>query len=439
MVTRREFIGGVAVGAAGLALSSTAKSYANILGANDRVNFAIIGLNGRGYAHLSGIAANKETARVACICDVDSRVLDKFAGAALQDLGYAPAKEKDFRKVLQSKEVDAVSIATPDHWHAPMAILAVQAGKHVYLEKPSSHNPYESELLRQAQRKYGKLVQLGSQQRSSPHTIEIVNRIHQGLIGNAYFAKAWYSNTRKSMGTGKVASVLADLDWELWQGPAPRKPYKDNIHPYNWHWLQLYGTGESLNNGTHEVDVCRWALQVDYPNRVTASGGRYHFTDDWEFYDTLVTNFEYKGKMITWEGMSCQGKQYYGRGRGVTIHGTKGTVLVDRDGYQVFSLDDKKIEEVQSGGKNSTKDVLSRDAMTSAHFRNLIDGIRQGEKLHSPIEVGDYCVTMLHLSNIAWRVHRVLTLDPKTAHILNDPGAMHWWKREYEKGWEVSV
>src|SRR5216683_2307328 len=210
MISRREFLDGLAVTAAGAALSSTAKSYAQIMGANDRLNFAILGLNGRGYAHL-----------------------------------------------------DAITIALPDHWHAPMAIKGLQAGKNVYVEKPSSHNPREGELLIEAQKKYGKQVQVGDQQRSSDYTIKVIQQIHDGLIGEPYYAKAWYVNKRLSMGTGKPAPVPSTLNWDLWQGPAPRSEYVDNVHPYNWHWLTRYGTGESLNNGTHEVDVCRWALGVE--------------------------------------------------------------------------------------------------------------------------------------------------------------------------------
>src|SRR5277367_3576458 len=274
MVTRREFLDTLAVGAAGLAVSSTAKSYAQIMGANDRLNFAVIGLNSRAYAHLSSLKANQASARISHVCDVESNILAKFAQSAQQELGYAPVSEKDFRKVLELKDIDAITIATPDHWHTPMAIAGLQAGKHVYVEKPCSHNPAESALLVRAQQKYGKLVQMGTQQRSSPHTIEIVDKIHNGLIGRAYFAKCWYNNTRKSIGIGKEAPVPLQLDWDLWQGPAPRRPYKDNVQPYNWHWFRIYGTGEALNNGTHEVDVCRCALGVDYPERVSSSGGR---------------------------------------------------------------------------------------------------------------------------------------------------------------------
>ncbi len=438
MTSRREFLKGVALGSAGMALGGSARSYARILGANERVNFAIIGLHGRGYAHLECVRQNKDT-MVTHVCDVDRRELDKFAAETQKQFLRAPIAEKDFRRVLESKDVDVVTIATPEHWHAPMAIAALQAGKHVYVEKPCSHNPHEGELLIAAQKKYGKLVQMGNQQRSSAHTIEIIGKIRNGLIGRPYFGKAWYSNTRKAIGVGKVVPVPAELDWELWQGPAPRRPYKDNVHPYNWHWFWNWGTGETLNNGTHEVDVCRWALGVDYPNAVTASGGRYHFRDDWEFYDTLVTSFEYDDRMITWEGLCCQGKQNYGRSRGATIHGTEGTVLIDREGYQVFSLDDKLLQEFSTQTASTTQDLQSIDAMTTQHFGNLLDAIRAGAKLHAPIEEANISVTMLHLSNIAWKVDRALHLDNKNGHILNDEKAMAMWRREYAKGWEPKV
>ncbi len=438
MISRREFLGTIAAGTAGAALGATAKSYAQILGANDRVNFAVIGLHGRGYAHLSSIKASDGVAHLSRVCDVDSRYLDKFVGEAQNELGYLPAKEKDFRRVLESKDVDVISIAAPDHWHTPMAILAMQAGKHVYVEKPCGHDPDECELLVRAQRKYGKLVQMGNQQRSSPHTIEIIQKIHDGLIGRPYFAKCWYSNNRGSIGIGKVVPVPDYLDWDLWQGPAPRRPYKDNIHPYNWHWFWLYGTGEALNNGTHEVDVCRWALDAGFPERVTASGGRYAFHDDWEFYDTLVTSFEYGDKMVTWEGMSCNGKTYYNRGRGSMIHGTKGSVLIDRDGYQIFSLDDKLVNEFKTNDKNSTQDLLSRDSMTDAHFRNMINAVRTGEKLNAPVADAYIGVAMLQFSNIAWKLKRELKLDT-SGHIVGDAKATKMCGREYEKGWEIRI
>jgi predicted dehydrogenase len=439
MLTRREFIDALAIGAAGLTVGSTAKSYAQILGSNERVNFAVIGLNGRGYAHLASLKANKDAARISRVCDVDGDILRKFAASTQKEMGESAIAEKDFRKILESQDVDAITIATPDHWHAPMAIAALQAGKHVYVEKPCSNNPAEGELLVRAQQKYRKLVQMGTQQRSSPHTTEIVGKIHGGVIGKPYFAKAWYVNVRKSIGIGKEVPAPPQLDWDLWQGPAPRRPYRDNVHPYNWHWFRMYGTGETLNNGTHEVDVCRWALGVDYPKRVTASGGRYHFKDDWQFYDTLVTSFEYEDSMITWEGKSCEGMKYYDRDRGSTIMGTNGTVLVDRDGYEIYDLEGNKTSEFKAGSESSSADLIGSDSMTDAHFANFIAGIRKGEKLNAPVSVGNIAVTMLQLSNIAWEVNRELRLDPKDGHIQGDDEAMKMWEREYEKGWVPHV
>ena len=440
MVTRREFLDTLAVGAAGLVVSSTAKSYGQIMGSNDRLNFAVIGLNSRAYAHLSALKANKSSARIAYVCDVDSNTMAKFASNAEKEMGEAPKTEKDFRVVLQQKDVDAITIATPDHWHAPMAIAGLQAGKNVYVEKPCSHNPAEGALLVEAQKKYGKVVQMGTQQRSSPHTIEIVDKIHNGVIGRAYFAKAWYSNVRKSIGVGKEAPVPAQLDWDLWQGPAPRQAYKDNVQPYNWHWFKIWGTGETLNNGTHEVDVCRWALGVDYPQRITASGGRYQFKDDWQFYDTLMTSFTYQDQMISWEGKCCNGMKYYGRDRGSTIVGTTGTVLVDRDGYEVYDLKGNKTSEFKaSKEKTSSSDLTGRDSMTDLHFANFIAAVQKGTKLNAPIAVGNVAVTMLQLSNVAWETNRELELDTTDGKIKNDAQAMKYWGREYEKGWAPHV
>jgi predicted dehydrogenase len=433
--TRREFLDAMAVGAAGLAVSSTAKSYAQILGANDRLNFAVIGLNSRAYAHLSSLKANKAKARIAYVCDVESNILKKFAAKATTEMGEAPGTEKDFRHVLQRPDVDAITIATPDHWHAPMAIAALQAGKNVYVEKPCSHNPAEGALLVEVQKKTGKLAQMGTQRRSSPHIIEIVDKIHNGLIGTAYMSKGWYSNTRKSIGVGKEAPVPATLDWDLWQGPVPRVAYRDNVQPYNWHWFKRWGTGEALNNGTHEIDVCRWALRVDLPQSVTASGGRYAYKDDWQFYDTLVTSFDYGDKLISWESKSCNGSKYYDRDRGSLVVGTTGSVVVDADGYEIYDLKGTKTSEYKAGTTTSSADLTGSDTMTDLHFANFIAGVQKGEKLHAPVSIGNVAVTMLQLSNVAWEMKRELHLDTADGKIQHDAEAMKLWGREYENGW----
>ena len=440
MITRRDFLDGTAKVSAGMAIASAAKSYGQIMGANDRLNFAVIGVHGRAYAHLSSLKANRNAARIAYVCDVDTNTLKKFAAEAEREMGEAPKQEQDFRNVLAVKEIDAITIATPDHWHTPMAILGLKAGKNVYVEKPCSHNPAEGALLVAAQKKYGKKVQMGNQQRSSPHTQEIVDKIHNGAIGRAYYAFAWYANVRKSIGSGKPAPVPPQLNWDLWQGPAPRQEYRDNVQPYNWHWFRIWGTGETLNNGTHEVDVCRWALGADLPSSVGASGGRYHFKDDWQFYDTLTTTFTYPDKMIEWEGRCCQGMKFYGRDRGSSIMGTEGSVIVDRDGYEVFDLKGNKTGEVRAqAAQTSSSDLTGRDSMTDAHFANFIAAITTDEKLHSPVAEGNIAVTMLQLSNIAWEVNRILNLDMTDGKIVNDADAMKGWARSYEKGWEPEI
>jgi len=223
MVRRREFLNALAVGAAGLAVGTTAKSYSQVLGSNNRLNFAVIGLNGRAYAHLSALKANRSAARISHVCDVDRNILKKFANSVQQEMGEAPVSEKDFRGILEQKDVDAITIATPDHWHTPMAIAGLQAGKHVYVEKPCSHNPAEGDMLVQAQQKYQKVVQMGTQQRSSPHTIEIVEKINQGIIGRPYFAKAWYNNVRQSIGTGPIRTTCSRITGTGSESMAPAK------------------------------------------------------------------------------------------------------------------------------------------------------------------------------------------------------------------------
>ena len=443
MTSRRQFLRDAAVTAGTTALASrfTARSYAQIAGSNDRLNFAVIGLNSRAYAHLSSLEANKATARIAQVCDVDTVILEKYAGSTEKVTGARPQTQQDFRKVLASKDIDVVTIATPDHWHAPMAILALEAGKHVYVEKPCSQNPHEGQMLVAAQKKYGKLCQMGSQQRSSPHSIEIVDKIHNGAIGRAYWAETWYTNRRKPIGVGKPVPVPSTLDWDLWQGPAPRREYKDNIHPYNWHWFTNWGTGESLNNGTHEVDVAVWALGAGFPSKITAAGGRYAAHDDWQFYDTLDTSFMYPDQLITWKGDCCSGKTTYGRERGTCVHGTTGSAIIDRDGYEIYDLKDKlqASYKIPNKPKTSSTDLVGADTMTDAHFANLIAAIRTGEPLRQPVAQGNIPVTMLQLSNIAYFTGRELHTDPATYAILNDKEAEAMTRRTYEKGWEPKV
>ncbi len=437
--SRRGFVGGLA--AAGVLSTWTAKSYAGIVGANERVNFAVIGLNSRAYAHLSALQANRKDARITHVCDVDSTILAKFADKTKAAMNEPSQADKDFRRTLEAKDVDAITIATPDHWHTPMAIMGLQAGKHVYVEKPCSYDPHEGLMLIAAVKKTGKVCQMGSQQRSSPHTIEIVGKIHNGLIGRAYWAETWYANRRKPIGIGKEIAVPATLDWDLWQGPAPRTAYKDNVHPYNWHWSKRWGTGETLNNGTHEVDVARWALDVTWPERVVATGGRYAAKDDWQFYDTLDVAINYPDKLLTWKCDCCSGKTTYGRDRGVAVHGTEGTVIVDRAGYEVYDRQDKRTAQyvVSGHAATSASDLVGADSMTDMHFANMIDAIRTGAPLHQPITQGNVAVTLMQLANISYFTGRGLHIDAANGSITNDKEAEAMTRRTYEKGWEPKV
>jgi predicted dehydrogenase len=435
---RRNFIKKATLGTAALALPMSAKSYANIIGANDRVNMAVIGLNGRGKAHIGAIQA-VENVKLVGLCDVDSSLFAK-SNEAFPETDLSKVKTyTDFRKMLEKKSIDAITVAAPDHWHAHMGVMGMQAGKDVYLEKPACHNAAEGLKLIESQKKEGKVLQIGNQQRSAPTSIQAVQDIKEGIIGEVYFAKCWYSNSRGSIGVGQKVAVPENLDWDLWQGPAPRTEYKDNLVHYNWHWFWNWGTGEANNNGFHELDICRWALGVDIPNKVSSTGGRYHFDDDWEFYDTQMINYEYDGKMITWEGKSCNNFQYYDRGRGTTIHGTNGTILLDRNGYWLYDLNGNLLKETLEAAKSATTNTVGMGNLDILHLQNFVNAINKGEKINSPIEDIYISNLMCHLGNIAQKTESIVEMSSETGKIVNNPAAQKMWGRDYEKGWELSI
>jgi predicted dehydrogenase len=406
---------------------------------NEKVVVAIMGLNSRGGTHIQDFAKAAH-GEIAYVCDVDATVLAKGAADAGKVQQKSVKAIADFRRALDDKDVDALVIAAPDHWHAPAAILALKAGKHVYVEKPCGHNPREGELLVEAQRKYKRVVQMGTQQRSDPRSREIVQAIHDGLIGKPYLARGWYANTRVGIGHGTPAPVPANLDYELWQGPAQRTGYRSNIIHYNWHWFQRWGTGEICNNGTHEIDVCRWALGVDYPVRITSTGGRHHFADDWEFPDTQEAVFDFSdGKSIVWQGQSCNGLGTFGRSRGAAILGTTGSVVLDRNGYVVYDLKNKVVKQSIASESQDSLNVSADDTATRIHVDNFIDGIRSGAALHAPIEEGAKSVLLCHLGNIAQVTKRAIRTDAKDGHIIGDDAATKMWGREYAPGWAPAI
>ncbi|MGF7139146.1 Gfo/Idh/MocA family protein [Roseimarinus sediminis] len=443
--SRRNFIKNTSLTAAGIGLGGmmlSAKSYGRIIGANDRLTVAIAGLGRRLGAFIDPIALKESNVELLYLCDVMESQMTRAAASFGKRLDYQPQLESNFFKVIGDPKLDVLINATPDHWHAPGTWLANEAGKHVYVEKPCSHNPKEGEILVKSQERYGKLIQMGNQQRSSALTIEIINEIHRGVIGEAYLAQAFYSNNRGRVINPVDATVPKGLDWELWQGPAPRKNYQHDTWDYNWHWYGWdHGTAETGNNATHEYDIARWALQVNNPEKVIVDADKYHWKDDgWTMYDTMDATFKYPGgKTIKWDGKSRNSHPTYGAGRGTIIYGSEGTVWVDREGYRLFDRSGKLIRERKSDGSEGGTQLGGGGDMSTLHVQNFFNAIRGKEKQNSTIEEGATSTLMCHLSNIAYRTNEVLECDPDTGRILNSKKAMKLWEREYEKGWEPKL
>ncbi len=443
---RRAFLKKAVMGAAAFSFGGvlpgfSARSYRHILGANDRIHVAAMGVNSRGLA-VSGNFARQENCEVMYVCDVDVRAADKCMAALEKIQKKRPRPSPDFRKALEDKDVDALIVTAPDHWHAPAAILACKAGKHVYLEKPCSHNPHEGELVVEAARKYNRVIQMGNQRRSWPNVMAAIKELHDGVIGRAYFAKTWYTNNRESIGIGKPTTVPAWLNYDLWQGPAPRRPYKDNLIHYNWHWFWHWGTGEALNNGTHMVDLARWGLGVDYPIRVTSAGGRYRYQDDWETPDTQVITLDFNNRTtISWEGRSCNGRNVEDSSVGVIFYGEKGSLLIDGgNSYKIYDLNNKVIKNVENkltvDPRNASDPSQQLDGF---HIQNFFEGIRKGTAQNANILGGHQSTLLVQLGNIAQRSGHTLNINPENGHIMEDSAASKFWSREYEPGWEPKV
>jgi predicted dehydrogenase len=322
--------------------------------------------------------------------------------------------------------VDILSIATPNFWHAPATILGCQAGKHVYVEKPGSYCAEEGELMVKAARKYKRVVQQGTQRRSYASMIDGMQKLHGGVIGKVLFARTWYRNSRESIGKGKPAPVPDYLDYDLWQGPVPEQPYKDNLIHYNWHWHWKYGGGELANNAIHALDIARWGLQVDYPEKVTYIGGRYNFDDDQETPDTGVAQYDCGESGATWDGSSCQRRDEEHLAF-CSFYGEKGTMAFDTAGYKIYDPKGHLLEEREG----TPGDV--------PHFQNFCDAIRDGDSLNQDIGEGQKSTHWCHLGNMAYRTNSVVEVNPKTGAIKNNPAAEKLWKRDYRKGWKPQI
>jgi predicted dehydrogenase len=424
-ISRRQFIRSTSA-----AVAMTAVSYRAIAGANEKVLVGVMGAsrtsnggNGRGSELAVGFASQKN-AEVAYICDVDERHMTKAVEVVAGKQSRKPEGTSDFRRIIDDPNIDAIVIATPDHWHAPATIFACSAGKHVYVEKPACHNPAEGEMMLAASRKFDRRVQLGTQRRSWPGIIEAMQRIKAGEIGRVLLSQSYYFNNRPTIGRGRAATVPAYLNYNFWQGPAPERGYRDNFLHYHWHWFWHWGTGELGNNGVHYIDLQRWGMGVDYPSRITSAGGKYRYDDDQETPDTHNVSYDCGDKTIVWQGRSWLAKQPSDPDIDVGFYGDKGSLLIRGSGYTILDPAGKEVAKGSGPGGDSS------------HQENFLNAIRSGEKLHAEIEEGVKSTLMCHLGNIAHRVGRGLNFDPGTRRIKNDPDAMALWAREYRAGWE---
>jgi predicted dehydrogenase len=420
---RRAFLKSTAAAmAAGAVVAPVALSQA-APSAAETVRLALIGCGGRGRG-LAGSFAGLANVEFAYVCDPDTG----RAGSTAASLGGKPQAVKDLRRVLDDKSIDAVIVATPDHWHTPAALLAIEAGKHVYVEKPCSHNLREGRLLVDLARRNKRLVQHGTQSRSDALVQRGIQLLRDGAIGDVLVAKAWNVQRRGPIGKAKPSDPPAGVDYDLWIGPAPLVPYQSNRFHYSWHWWYAFGTGDTGNDGVHELDVARWGLGVQtHPSTISAVGGKFAFDDDQQFPDTQYAAFEYPGdgtpgqrrqlvfEMRLWSRYGLEGAD-----NGNAFYGTKGWMLLSKRGIlQVYDE------------QNRTVPAKVDLPEPRSHYQNFVDTIRGEAELAAEIEVGHLSASLCHLANISTRVGRSLRFDPQREQIAGDDEADALLSREY--------
>jgi len=421
---RRDFLKKGAETAASLALLRTITFLARperVFGANDRVRLAVCGLHGRGKDHLGGFS-RLTNVEIAALCDVDESLLKARSGTQTF---------VDVRKLLEDKSIDAISIATPNHWHSLMAIWACQAGKDVYVEKPCSHNFWEGRQLVRAAQKYNRIVQHGTQIRSSAAVREGIEKIHQGLIGDVYLARGLCFKWRDTIGRTPAEAVPAGVHYDLWSGPAPQKPFTRNRFHYNWHWIWDTGNGDLGNQGVHQMDVARWGLGVKFPNRISAIGGHFIFDDDQETPNTLNCAFEFdlpdgKRKMMEFEVRHwiTNHEAEIGQGRLFGGHNTIGNIFYGSKGYLATGDEDANSYQTWLGRGQGAG---PKGHAGGDHFANFIDCVRSRKKenLNAPIEEGHISCALVHLANVSYRLGRSLRFDPENEQVIADEEANH--------------
>ena len=427
---RREFLRQAGIGAAALSVGNAVAQAAT----GDMLVLGVIGPGGMGMNHTRLLASRKDV-RIAYVCDVDAERLATAAREVEMRSGAAPKPVKDMREVFDDKSVDAVFIATPDHWHAPAAVLALDAGKHVYVEKPCCHNIREGRAMIEAVQRSGKCLQVGTQTRSTAVAREVIERIRSGEIGDVLVAKAWNSQLRRSIGKTQPSSPPPHLDFDAWLGPATPVPYRTNLLPGVWRWWYDFGCGDIGNDGVHDIDVAAWGLGVDgHPSTITCLGGKYFFDDDQQFPDTQYAVFEYPipgssmKKQLIFEQRIWSPYVQEGYENGAAFYGTKGLAIVGHSvGWKLYGPRNKLIEE-----KTGAPDL-------PAHHQNFFDCIRGTQKqLNADVKAGFLSASLVHLANIGARVGRVLQFDPQREQITNDAAAAELVGRKYREGhWAI--
>ena len=408
-----------------------------------QVTVGIMGLN-RGM-QVAAALEKQPGVIIKYVCDVDSRLADKAKSQLERSGSQRPQSITDFRRILDDREVDALFCEAPNHWHGPATILGCAAGKHVYVEKPCSHNPWEGEQMIAAARGHDRAVQMGVQRRSTPGVIEAVAKLHQGVIGSVYCARGWYNNARPSLGKGQQAEPPATLDYDLWQGPAPRAPYYDNRIPYNWHWFWQWGNGELGNNGVHALDLCRWGLNVEFPSVVVSSGGRYRFQDDQQTPDTHIRHL----RILRWEADYVAGPElqqtpgFHGvcfflwRQRALPAPRSANLAITRFSTPTTsWSKNARMTPAAEIPGSRSTR--FTRHISSRQYVAAIISGwsCPKIEK-RAPEHVA--LPSPGNMSRIGGGTQRTLKCNPENGHVLDDEAAMTFWQREYEPGWKPSV
>lgn len=450
MTQRRDFIKKTLIGSAGIAVSGiglSAKSYASIMGANDRINVAVIGIRGRGVSHIDAWCNLKDShnVRIKTLCDTDEQFFDPRSKTVLDKTGAKPSTEWDMRKVLDDKEIDLVSYATPNHWHALGTIWACQAGKHVYVEKPSSHNIWEGRKMIEASRKYNKRIQVGFQNRSIPDVMEAIKFLHSGGIGDVYMARGLCIKPRDSFGIAKDSTPPASLHYDRWLGPAPYRPYNEKRGHYNWHWFWDTGNGDTGNQGPHQFDVARWGLNKnEHPISVFSSGGIYGIDRtqcEQETPNTQLTIAKYKdGKILEFETRGRYSNDESGLDIkiGNIFYGSEGYLEIEGNTWKAYRT---KETEPFAGSKVAAPgaaETLTGSSNTE-HFVNFLDAIKSGknETLHCDILDGHYSSAVPFMANISYRLGRELRFKGDSEKFINDPEADKMLTRVYRNPYVV--